>query len=449
MAGEQAKLISAAASLIEQMQAKALCHRPDVGKMSEGANRTGLIDSGASSCLRHARGTEPKGLVRKIVVLAQGSAELFVAACGTLVSMQNVETIVALGPLIKPGCRLQWTEGECALWHPTRGRISLDVRSGCPRVSEQLALHLIDEVEKYQVEIMGAAVKAIQPSTADAVAALTRALLQDQEVAPSLGEAVLALWPQVPNDGLLQDLTSWSKQDSGSLYFNRRKRRAVEKAKKVMVHLFAGDSRKEVERLGQAKKYEVLSVGAEEDITFSQTFGYPARLAAAGKVDVWWGAPPCGTNTLCRFIQPGPRPLRGRSQQTRWGLREAEKAKVRHSDELYRRNLLLFQEGNARAMRPSSWNLIENPQDPETYLNDESSLWQEARKHGGFPSFFATKEFQDSAKILNMRVYSGDQGPYGHVRRKPTSWASNKPFPELCRGPGSGMKEPATSGPRG
>ena len=385
LAGEQAKLISAAASLIEQMQAKA-------------SRKTCVYLPQKGAC------SELEGLLRKMVDLAQGSAELFVTACGRLVSMQEVETMVALGPLIKLGCRLQWTEGECALWHSTRKkRISLDVRSGCSRVSEPLALELIDEVEKYRVETIGAAVRAIRsrdigtlPSPQEAVGALTQALLQDQGVAPCLGETVLSLWPQVPDD-LLQDLTSWSKQEC----YNRRKRRAVQKAKRVIVHLFAGESRKEVERLGQARGYEVITGGAEEDRT--QTFGDLARLAAAGKVDVWWGAPPCGTNTLCRFIRPGPRPLRGRSQDTRWGLpnlSEAEKEKVRRSDELYLRNLLLLHishEANLRAQKKEPWDLIQNPQDPETYISEESSLWTEARRHGGFALFFATPEYQRSA----------------------------------------------------
>ena len=159
LADEQAKLTSAAASLIEQMQAKAPQERPEVSKLSQEADRTRLLDSGAATCLRRAKGSEPKGLVRKLVDLAQGSVELFVTACGTVLSLQVVETIVALGPMIKLGCRLQWMEAECVLWHPARGRITLDVRSGCLRIPETLALELIEEVENYRRETVGATLK--------------------------------------------------------------------------------------------------------------------------------------------------------------------------------------------------------------------------------------------------------------------------------------------------
>ena len=119
---------------------------------------------------------------------------------------------VGLGLLIKLGCRLQWAEGECALWHPTRGRIGLDVKIGCPRIPKTLALELIEEVERFRVEAVGAASKAIRarqngtlPGPQAAVTALTQAIIREQGVALSLREAVIALWPRVP-DELLQDL---------------------------------------------------------------------------------------------------------------------------------------------------------------------------------------------------------------------------------------------------
>ena len=405
------------------MQTKALRERPEIAKVIGQGSRMGLIDSGASSCLRQARGEEPAGLVRRVVDLAQGSAELFVTSCGTLVSTEPVETIVALGSLIKLGCRLQWNEAECILWHPSRGRIRLNVQSGCPRIAEQLALELIDEVERYRIDTVVAATKALHardakllPPPEEAISDLTQALICDHGVPEALGQAVMSLWPRTP-DGILQDLTCWSQRDNGSLVSNRRKRRAVDRAKKVQNHLFAGESRKEVERRGAAKGYEVISVGVEEDITSPQTFACLARLAAFGKVDVWLGAPPCGTNSLCRFIRPGPRPLCGRDNEARWGrpdLTDGEKAKVKYADELYLRTLLLMhigQEGNARINKEAPWDLIENPQDPETYVSPESELWKLSRDHGGFPSFFATEEYQASAQLLGLMLYNGDQGP--------------------------------------
>ena len=60
-----------------------------------------------------------------------------------------------------------------------------------------------------------------------------------------------------------------------------------------------------------------------------------------------------------------------------------------------------------------------------------TELWKASRTHGGFPSFFATDEFKASAGLLGMRCFNGDQGPYGHAKRKPTTWASTRELPTL------------------
>ena len=41
-----------------------------------------------------------------------------------------------------------------------------------------------------------------------------------------------------------------------------------------------------------------------------------------------------------------------------------------------------------------------------------------------------------TAEALELQLYRGDQGPFGHVKRKPITWASDRPLPELCvKGP--------------
>ena len=182
---------------------------------------------------------------------------------------------------------------------------------------EALALDLIRDIERHKVENVGAAIRAIRakatnslPRPEQAVSALTESIVRGDDVSSKLGEAVLSLWPNTPTT-ILQELTSWAPEDTESLVFKRRKRRAISKAKKVLVHMFAGDSRRQIEKLGAACGYEVISIGEEEDLTSTQTYGFLLRKAAEGALDALWCAPPCGTNSLCRFVQPGPRPLRG------------------------------------------------------------------------------------------------------------------------------------------
>ena len=446
-----AQLITAAEQLLDQMQVKALSDVITMNRVNVGESRTGLIDSGASNCLRRVIGEEAKQLLRRTVDLAQGTAELLVTPCGTLVSEEPVETIVALGPLIKLGCRLQWGDRECVLWHPKRGRIPVDIRSGCPRIAESLALELIAEIEEQRLHSVGAAIKAIRaqqtqdlPRPQQAIRNLVSAIERDAEVAPRLGEAVLALWPNIPK-AMLGEITAWPQQDHRALPINRRKRKSLQRAKKTLLHLFAGESRKEIERKATGVGYEVVSIGEGEDIMAGQTFRFILEQAAEGTWDAIWAAPPCGTNSLCRYIQPGPPPLRGREGPDRWGLPHlsvADKKKVQISDEMYLRSLLVMlvsAEGRRRVQRPPTWSLAENPQDPEEYLSPEAELRQVAAKTGGLPSWFATPEFKIAADLLGMQVYCGDQGPYGHEKRKPTGWASTRPLPELRKGPGTGI----------
>ena len=449
---DTAQLISAAGQLLDQMQVKAIREVLQVNRLGQGESRTGLIDSGASSCRRQAIGDETLRLFKRKVDLAQGTTELYVTPCGTLVSEEPVEAIVALGQLIRIGCRLQWGERECMLWHPTRGRIPLDVCTGCPRIPEAMALELIEEIEAQRIQSVGAAVKAIQamedrelPTSKQALANLVSAIERDLEVAPRLGEAVLATWPEIPKP-LLRELVAWPKEDTQALPINRRKRKAVAKAKKVLLHLFAGESRKDIEKKGRERGYEVLSIGESEDILAGQTFRYILELAANGKLDAIWAAPPCGTNSLCRFIQPGQPPLRGRKGNSRWGLpglSVLDQKKVQVSDEMYLRCLIIMlvaSEGRKRQRKTPTWNLAENPQDPDEYLAKDAVLRATAEATGGLPSWFATKEFKAAAALLGLQVYTGDQGPYGHSKRKPTGWASSKPLPNLLRGPGVGSE---------
>ena len=92
--------------------------------------------------------------------------------------------------------------------------------------------------------------------------------------------------------------------------------------------------------------------------------------------------------------------------------------------------------------KPPPWALVENPEDPERYVDEGSKLWERARELGGFPSFFATEKFRTSARLLGLSLHHGDQRPYKHAKRKPTTRASTKPLPALLRGPGKGSPSP-------
>ena len=89
------------------------------------------------------------------------------------------------------------------------------------------------------------------------------------------------------------------------LPWNRRRRRRIEKARKVVLHLFSGPDVEGAETLC----LDVL-INPKSDVMRDNTFKYLLSLPASGVVVAVIGGPPCRTTSPCRFKQPGPRPLR-------------------------------------------------------------------------------------------------------------------------------------------
>ena len=90
------------------------------------------------------------------------------------------------------------------------------------------------------------------------------------------------------------------------------------------------------------------------------------------------------------------------------------------------------------------WTLAEGPMDPESYVDKASKLWELSRLGRGFPSFWSTAEYKTSSRILQHKLYHGDQGPYGHEKRRPAGWSSSRKLPSLHRGVGAGYGDGAS-----
>ena len=108
---------------------------------------TGLLDSGATSCLRAKRPGEQE-FDTHVVALAEGEAVMGVSKGGVLLSSREIEPIVAMRSLVKLGFRLVWGKRACQLFDPKGRAVPISVASGCPRVSREFALKLIDKIEQ-------------------------------------------------------------------------------------------------------------------------------------------------------------------------------------------------------------------------------------------------------------------------------------------------------------
>ena len=69
--------------------------------------------------------------------------------------------------------------------------------------------------------------------------------------------------------------------------------------------------------------------------------------------------------------------------------------------------------------------LFEQPQDPETFMN----IAQDDEPEHGYASFWATPEWIRMKGVLGLNMVSFDQGPMGHVKKKPTSVAITFQWP--------------------
>ena len=117
----------------------------------------GLLDSGATHSLRARSRHEDVTKMKEIqVTLACGRrVPLKMTKGGTMVSADpGTEPIVPLGRLVRSlGCEVGWSvEGGMTVSHPKKGIIPTRERGGCPHVPRDVALELIEELEKKSLE---------------------------------------------------------------------------------------------------------------------------------------------------------------------------------------------------------------------------------------------------------------------------------------------------------
>ncbi|CAE7241442.1 RE1 [Symbiodinium sp. CCMP2592] len=150
------ELIARANAVLESIQTsiKALQlgskYPPKPGPRDE----TGLIDSGATTCMRMRREDEqPVG--EKTVSLAQGEVQMGFSAGGVLLANEEVEPIVSLRQLITIGFRLVWSKRACQLFDEEGYSVPLSTASGCPRVCKAVAQNLMDRIETFNIHGYG------------------------------------------------------------------------------------------------------------------------------------------------------------------------------------------------------------------------------------------------------------------------------------------------------
>ena len=171
---------------------------------------------------------------------------------------------------------VEWKQGKCRVRRRNKD-LEVEMVDSCPMVEASVALELIEEMEllEEQHRLRLAAMK------------LPIDQLKDQ---PELAmtRAVREFFPNVPEE-IMSRVVPCMEVDGDTLPWNRRRRRTVEKAEKVVIHLFAGanDEKEWMEALdgnGVATLCVDTAIDPGQDLHRPQVFAYLLKLARTGRV---------------------------------------------------------------------------------------------------------------------------------------------------------------------
>ena len=344
---------------------------------------TGLLDSGAATCVRPKVAGEIINEWRT-VALAEGEAKMGVTPLGTLLGAPGSEPIVSMSKLVKLGFHVAWRGKACTVVHPTLGRVPVTVIDGWSRVDRLVALDLIQRIEAWEqdklqrsgreTEMLAKVTGVMQGrNEQEYIQGLCEAAVDgDHRLVSVWADAVVRkLYPEAP-DRVCREVSTQVPFSTEALYWNRRRRRSFERANAVVVHLCCGESRGFFAPVACQRGYVVIDVDVQENLNSPHTMMYLLSLAARGMVKAVLSGLPCRTRSQLRNRPPGPPVIRGRDGEPRWGLPSAtvaDRIKLFEDDCLLLRTLLLMRVAS-EGLRlkygdcPPLHGLLKNPRDP-------------------------------------------------------------------------------------
>ena len=318
-----------------------------LARLQEGGAR-GLLDS--THPLRGRReGEKMKGYKEVTVSLAGGKeANLHVTKEGIMVAKNpGTEPIVPMGMVVDLlGCRVAWDEDEVRVMHRRKGKLEVVLRGGCPEISKEDALMLIEEIEEK--------VRSIRPKTPQEE---EEEKMREDEM--GWLQRILDEHPafrKIPQ-GLKEKILE-PPADDVAMCGNRRLRKKWAN-EGLILHLYAGPEegytfQRAFHEVGGNKKLvlEVDCLRSPKWDMLPQGKAFPARLRLAlkGWIKMILGGPNCRTRSVLRHRPLGdeegePRPLRSWMEDQEWGrndFTESEKRRVEEDDILMLRMVMLF-----------------------------------------------------------------------------------------------------------
>eukprot|EP00438_Fugacium_kawagutii_P007098 Skav200526 [mRNA] locus=scaffold2291:63661:70974:+ [translate_table: standard] len=393
-----------------------------------------LLDSGATHALRHARNEEEWNKAQPTMVsLADGTSDKFRLKHGTrILLMQPKDSDEKGGAWIVPMCgltdlgyKIEWKASQCQVTDAHGLQVPVSLVNGCPMLTREDGHRVLQQMEEVQSQRVQRLLVVKRMMDAPE-------LTVDQwDAGTALTLKLRDLFPQVP-DSIMMGLIpgQWHPDaalEGQSLPWNRRKRRRVQRAKNIVVHMFAGPDHRFWERRLTTADTEVLCVDLEGpvrgDVCDDATYSYLLNIAASGRLRMLLGGPPCRTVSALRFQDDGGPPV-VRTEQHPYGCPHnspEHQALVDNDAMLWFRFLALYvlAETVRDDSMPVTGFINEQPQDPAEYRD---SAEVQAKQ---FMSMWRTREWQRFEQLYRLQRVRFDQGAMGHPKRKPTTIATN------------------------
>eukprot|EP00435_Cladocopium_sp_Y103_P067668 s1206_g30.t1 len=325
-----------------------------------------------------------------------------------------------MGALAELDFSMTWSGTQCQLRDDVGRQIPVQVQHGCPMVSLADGQQILQWLEGFQVHQRRklAMVRSfmqnpgeIDPAKLDLEMALTIKL---KRLFPDLPEEILGK--------LVPHLDAMNSEQFGSLVpWNRHKRRRLQRARNVVLHVFSGDNPQFWERNLSTSTTEVLCVdlqggGIKANLLDKHVYAFLLTVAASGRLRILLGGPLCRTVSALRSQDDGG-PGELRSEEWPYGLPDlsmADAEKVQNDSILFFRYLSLYvvAEEVRLPQDPKTEFILEQPRDPEEYRSQDDL--QQRR----YMSMFRTPEWKNFQAAYQFYKVVFDQGPMGHERLK-------------------------------
>ena len=207
----------------------------------------GLLDSGASVCLRPPKPGELECSAKRSVQLAVGQKEMWTSSLGTILDEAAKEPIVSLPQLVAIGYHVRWGSQGMILTDRKNHRVPVQSQGGCPEVSKDCALRVIAEIEEQlakgkQARSRVAKLLESNPhqTPKELLNNLRKKLSEGKEAHEELRLWLAKVFPDAPAD-LLDKVSASPSLVGEEAPWNRRQRRTMLLAKGgILVNLFAG-----------------------------------------------------------------------------------------------------------------------------------------------------------------------------------------------------------------